>query len=272
MGADRSDRIVLSKPEIAADTWPRRRVVALILLIFGLHVGLLWRFSGTDLALERTPVRDLPFQFVDPVSEEAIERVELQDPTLFLLAGRRGFSGSGWLKMAPFPYQMKIDFEPPLWTEPAVDTLAMVPRVGRDELIPSPPLFAEKPPPTVWEVPLNRQPIVPQPSLVIEGELAGWRLDTTNALPEADKDLVLANCVVQVTVDSDGDVISAVRWSESSSSRMDELAVAFARAARFIPPMEHPPELTFGRLIFRWLAAPGAEQKDLDGKGKSNGD
>jgi len=120
------------------------------------------------------------------------------------------------------------------------------------------PLLDFKPEPKLSEPVL---PLLPafagNSALHIEGELAQGKwlnpVSLTN-WPYAD---VIAPSRVQVLVDVDGDVVSAVLLppdnpGETHYDAADQRALELARAARFSPSSR----LTVGRLIFNWRTVP----------------
>ena len=86
--------------------WSRRRWWTIILLVFGLHVGLIFALGERNASRPR-PVKVARLHLV----AEGGELLALGDPTLFALPHARGFAAPTWL---PAP---RVEFAPFKWTE-----------------------------------------------------------------------------------------------------------------------------------------------------------
>jgi len=244
-----------------ARPWSRRRWWTVILLVFALHVGLIFAFSERKPGAPRQPVQVARLRLV----AERGELLALGDPTLFALPHPRGFAASAWL---PVP---RVAFAPFKWTEsprfltlPAeqlgatflqfmqTNTFApfeMETMPAPEVILPeSPPLFT---PPTKSELSVRGD--LAQRRLLNPPELASW--------PAAD---LLTNSVVRVQVDAAGHVFSPTLVPPGSGSRTaDRRALELARALRFTPQsqpslLSADPQgsLTSGALVFEWHTVP----------------
>jgi hypothetical protein len=191
----------------------------------------------------------------------------LQDPTLFALPHRQGFSGRAWLKVSPVPNRPSDWSEEP-WTLPLCVTRlgalasqqVQTDRLALLRLLPAlEPGWALPDPPPL--------PLAPEQSrLRIEGDLAGYRLLRTLDLPSWQYNDVLTNTGVLVLVNADGRPVSAMLLFTSGYKQADDHALAQARAARFQvsgaagqqsqPPSTPLAHLVRGLLLFEWHTAP----------------
>src|SRR5438132_740951 len=78
--------------------WTRRRWWLLLALVFGMQVGLIFWLSDHSPPRQRAPAR-APGIFL--AGNASSDRFALDDPTLFALPHREGFSGPAWLNTAP---------------------------------------------------------------------------------------------------------------------------------------------------------------------------
>jgi hypothetical protein len=202
------------------------------------------------------------------------EFLALNDPTLFALPHREGFSGMAWLDSPPLTNASFYWTEEPRWLSVSVTDLgATFKRLVTTNLTvwleaaatPEPNLFLP-------QVDMHSR-LETRSSLRIEGVLAQWRALRPFQLPSwparpvsaTDTDL-LTNTVVQLVVDGQGQPRSATLLTSSGSPDADNFALDQARMSRFEPPgglepnaaMRASPlsQLCWGRLIFEWHTLP----------------
>jgi hypothetical protein len=185
------------------------------------------------------------------------EWLALQDPTLFALPHRRGFSGEAWLAIP------SMEFQPAAWSEPArylplqTNTLgagfkSIVARTAFPTIqtirMPEPALRAPN-------VDLSL-PASTRSKLRIEGPLAARRPLVWPELPVQTHVDVLTNTVVQLLVDARGRTVSAVMLRRGSGKKeADDFALGWAKRACFAPAKtagDPSVGLTLGTLIFEW--------------------
>lgn len=235
--------------------WSGRRFIWCVFLLIALQITLIMRFSapapsGPLIPASPTVVRFPPLSTADSNSEW----FNMDDPALFALVSPKGFSGSAWLRLNRFPYQLTNTVEPPRWLE------ASASQFGRDLH-----RFASKDefswiaaaPKSRLQFPNIPQAVAPRvlrPHLRVEGELAGRGIISTMPLPAGDPEKA-SKCAVQVAVNPEGDVISHSLATSSGSAIADQQALNFARSARFAPVEADHATVTFGFLVFHWFAA-----------------
>jgi hypothetical protein len=190
----------------------------------------------------------------------------LSDPALFVLANRRGFSGSAWLQFQTPEY----DLQP--WTEPPRPLELPVSQIGSDLATylrsnsDKPFELAPKPEPQMDVVIPDENLGVARSVLTFEGELARRPLLTPIKLPPWPASEILTSSEVLVGVDANGCVFSSVLAATkgSGSKEADAAALKFAATARFKPlrwtgPGQLPDaesRLHWGRMIFHWHTIP----------------
>jgi hypothetical protein len=233
--------------------WPRRRWFSFVVLVFALHVGLIFALGSRKPVTPRRVEQVPAMQLATRLSEAQL----LEDPTLFALPHSRGFAGASWL---PIP---RIEFPPFRWTEPPrllelpVEQLGVgflryvqTNRAARLGLAPLPAPVPTRLPASETSTPAKRDS-----TFRINGGLADRRwLNAPAELPPQSAADTLTNSVVLVLVDSDGQVISPVLLPPGSGSRRaDDLALELTRGARFTPGGS---DVTLGTLIFEWNTVP----------------
>jgi hypothetical protein len=188
----------------------------------------------------------------------------VEDPTLFALPHRRGFSGAAWLNPP------EIEFHSPDWSELARPLLLDVDALGapfenflQTNSAPAPPSVAVVEPDAASHEPVSIAPRPARSRLRLEGGLAGFELTPLPPLPSWTNTDLMTNSVVQVVVDSRGNTLSAVLLSPDGGLNREagRYALAIARAARFEPPASGMGSdrhgeirLTIGSMIFEWQA------------------
>ncbi len=256
------------KSAIALDVsrWSIRRWLAYILVALAVHVGLIWYF-GQPLPEPSTPAlnRSAIHLAVDPwAAKQLAEWPGLEDPTLFALPSRNGFSGGAWLNFPPMTHQLQDWTEPPQWLGlekvalgRIFDTIASTSSYGA-------PLVADKPMPSpvISDLETINVKIPTQSVCRITGELAQRRLISSMVLPSWGSPDLLTNSVVESLVNADGYPVSSRLLGTSGWTEADDYALNLTREARFQPlPVEERGKnaaFTWGRLIFQWHSVPPA--------------
>lgn len=243
--------------------WSGRRWVGFVILVFGLHVGLIFALGSRKPVTPRHGAPAPALQLATRLSEGQL----LEDPTLFALPHPRSFAGASWL---PVP---RIEFPPFRWTEPPrlmdlpVEQLGLgflrhvqTNRAARLALAPLAAPEAAQLPASETSAPAKRTS-----NYRLNGGLAERRwLNPPPALPAWPAADPLTNSVVLALVDPDGQVVSPVLLPPGSGSRRaDELALELVRAARFTPANG---DAVVGTLLFEWSTVPLAETNSAGAK------
>ena len=187
----------------------------------------------------------------------------LNDPTLFALPHRQGFSGLAWLRIPRPPFRSFEWSEDPRWLQISVQRLGAV--FGRvmepDDQNSLPTLARPVPQLTIGEIPLPRAD-TGRSLLRLEGDLTRRRLSTPIALPSRSSGELLTKSIVQVIVGANGRLASVpiLLPPGSGDKDADDYALRQVKTARFDPVTTSEPgrssnpvtHLTWGRMVFEW--------------------
>lgn len=245
----------MTSSPVESHSWPRRRWLALIVLVLAGQVGFIFWLAAPKIEKPLPPAAG-PMIYLP--SDQTADLPGVSDPTLFVLPNGHGFSGPAWLQFYPATYTL----DP--WTEPPRPLELSIPQLGATlaEFIHTnrPRLFelALKPEPQLDA--LGYLPLEEAPSTFsIQGGVADRPLLSSlklNSWPAAE---ILAPTEVQIAVDAAGRVFSAVLLSPSASAAANASALSLARSARFQPlrsiktqPTVAPEALSWGKIVFRW--------------------
>ena len=250
------------------DRWPRHRWWLLIIVVFAVHVGLIFALGDRRPIVPRPPGPAPELRLAVGSSE----LLALHDPTLFALPHPEGFSAAAWRQISKIEFPRFRWTEPPRWlplpVEQLGDTLRRFVQTNtfarvEFETLPAPQL-------ALPEARLEMPPVT-RSALRVTGDLAERRLLTTLELPSRPGADLLTNSVVQLLVDTAGNVLSHKLLRSDSGAKdrdqqeADQRALELAKAARFSPL---PPSgkaaasplgrLSLGTLIFEWHTVPRA--------------
>lgn len=211
--------------------WSRRRWTAVFLLIFGLQLGLIFWLG--ERGNQPRPPAQTGFSYRMAQSTNA-EWLSLNDPTLFALPHREGFSGQAWLETPNLPTPLYDWNEPTNWLGLAAASPGAA--LGRF-LFEHPTPFVPPPADTAPDLALPRlwsAAGFPTASvLVLEGDAADRRLLTPSPLPSWTNSELLEETRVQAMVNHRGMVISTALLASSGHAAADQFALDQARTARF---------------------------------------
>lgn len=180
------------------------------------------------------------------------------DPTLFALANESGFSGRAWLRQ-PRPEHSLNDWqEAPRWLQMPLNRFTDEFReLARTNPVQS-AAAVEQPPARIVALELAAPSAPGASSLMPDPTLARRGLNAMPSLPGWTSAEVLANSVVQVVVNAQGEVMSARLVSGSGMKPADQHALELASALRFKPlggelgKSSSNAGLSVGNLTFRW--------------------
>jgi len=246
--------------------WLAGRWWAAVVLMFAALIGLdLW-LEDRSPPVPRKPASAPEFRLIDNQSAPGLW-LALEDPTLFALPHRQDFSGAAWMQMPPMEFRAADWSEPARWLPLAAPELgAAFSNFVKTNPVPSFPTLVMLEPEPMYSESFPPAPARSASSLRIEGGLAKRRLLSPLLLPSWTYADLLTNSVVQLLVDAQGDVVSAVLLPPGSNLLdADQCALALAKAARFGPAVAAParPEdpsagLAIGTLVFQWQTLPAA--------------
>ena len=253
----------MSSTSVEPRPWPQRRWWVFVVLVFGVHLGLIFWLSDKAVVHPRPP-GSVPSLHL--AGNAAADLLALSDPTLFALPHRQGFSGLAWLNIPQPPFRSFDWPEGPRWLQLSVQRLGAAFDRSSETADFNPPASPARPEPELTLAEVGPLPSAPAHSkLRLEGDLARRRLITPIELqPQRHTDL-LTDSVVQIVVNSEGWPISVpVLLSSSGSKEADDHALRLARTARFDTIISGGPgkvtnplaDLTWGRMIFEWQTVP----------------
>jgi hypothetical protein len=238
----------------------------LVTAVFALQVAAVFWLGGRSLPAAANPSW---VPIVRPTFEGGgSEWLALNDPTLFVLPHREGFSGEAWittLPEVPRPVWAGTNsFRP--WESPPKDLGSAFREYMRTNVFSSPDLLAGPEPELVLPAVLSEPPLVTESTLSISGELAERPLMNPPAVPGWTNATLLTNTVVEVAVDAAGvPQAAALLPPGSGNPKADEFALVAARGLRFEPirarrrgaAEKMSTSLSFGTVIFQWATLPG---------------
>lgn len=245
----------MNAAQAESQSWPRRRWLTLIALVFAAHVGLIFLF-GEKAEIVPRPVTNVPTL---KLANDSDELLALNGPTLFALPNLKDFASYVWLKM-PDVKQPSFRFtESPRWLPLSAENLG----VTFSQFMQTNYFLGYqlnfKPPPELSEPVLPVESALSQNStLQIGGELAQRKLLNEINPPSLPFNDVILPSKVQALVDTGGNVVSVVLLESSGLDTADQRALEIARAARFAPATS----LTVGQMIFNWRTIPMTTTND----------
>jgi TonB family protein len=242
--------------------WSRRRWWGLVALVFVVQLGLIFWLGDTVPIRPRPAAPAFTFKLAGNASAELLA---LNDPTLFALPHRQGSAGPP-SQRTPRPEANSFQ-----WPEPTNSFLLAVGQLGAVFS-----RFIETNEFNSLQLPANLKPTLTLPdlpplaisaeqsTLLLEGDLAQWRLITPLSLRSWPNPDILTDSVVRIAVDSEGRPVSPTLLSSSGSVAADQHALELARAARFEPVRRNPADpalkpasdLSLVRMVFRWHTLP----------------
>jgi hypothetical protein len=256
--------------------WSRGRFLSIVGVLFVVQVGLILLFSDRSRLLPPLSAPSVRYRAMGASvgEDQLIRQFFVGDPAVFPLPNPHGFSGQGWLSARPSTYKEEIQLEPQLWLDLDSNRLrsdfpvlpisvlqfmsGVVARLGTNfPALPagSSPNFSglaeqrtrrEEP----WPVFLASEIVPAQSVFRLEGGLNDRLLGGVPALRSWPSEKLLANSVVQIAVDSVGEVIATKLGASCGLAEADTEAVATARALRFRPTPSAGTQ--WGEAIFQW--------------------
>jgi hypothetical protein len=243
--------------------WSRRRWWLAILFVIAFQISLVCLLEKHST---EAPSKKISTPRVQLRPDLSLELFVVNDPTVFVLPHRNGFSGEAWLNELP-----PLKFQPPDWTEPAFALPLTIGDVGGNfaEFIranASPPFETIATIETVPSVP-TLYPVELEPaktSLKIDGPLLQRRMLVPPSLPTWPSAELVTNSLVQLLVDAQGTTISAVLLSPGlrlkTQLEADARALDLAKGAQFEPAAS----ATVGTMIFLWATQAPAGTNSLE--------
>src|SRR5882724_1446535 len=235
--------------------WPLHIWLMLVALVFVAHVAAVFIFGEHKFPAPR-PVTNVPQL---QLANNSSELLTLDDPTLFALPRAGDLASIGLQTPAVSPPAFRWSEAPHLLPLSAETLGATFVQFMQTNVFAGSQLNF-KPQPKLNSPAVIFQPAFAENStLQIEGDLVQRKLLDEIVLSNWPYPDVIAPSRVQVLVDADGNVVSAVLLPSNNSLKnqtgyddANKRALELARDARFAPA----PHLTIGRMIFNWRTVP----------------
>ena len=248
MNAESAELQRLPEPLPAAG-WGWNKFGAVIVLAFAAHLAFVF-LLGTKKPVAPRAVRNVPvFQLTEPGSD----LIRLTDPTLFALPHPEDYLAAAESLLPAVLTNVFGYTEPPafLMPDPAAWGAAFNAFMQTKRSEAFRPSF--KPEPQLVMPRLAMESAMPQHSTWrMAGQITGRRILNLHNAPTLTLNDVIGPSHVQLLVDQDGNVASAVLLESSGYDAADQQALDLARTLRFAPA----DRIMFGRLIFNWHTVP----------------
>lgn len=246
------------RPHPAPARWDARRWALVAALIFVLEVSLVhvlsWRPEATLPPFHRETT--LRFASDPALASRLRDLVWLPDAAQLATVNPHGFTAPLWRDTPPPALPAGDLGASPRWQEIPLASAGSVAefalRAPLPRLVVATPLR-----PARRGVRVEGAVLAPKSLLDVRGDLAGRRVVHVPDLPVWPLDDILRPSEVQVLVNAEGDVLSALLQPPGSGlAEADAKAVELAQQVLFAPLNDDPGRLTWGRLRFRWASAP----------------
>ncbi len=230
--------------------WTWHRWVAVVALIFGAQVGLVWCLSAPPTSPRSVADEPVVRALVDRrANERLLDSIGASDPAIFALGSPRGFS-SAWIGFTPVSPRSADWSEPDRYAGLETNALGEAFRRYVQEDSSKPRVRLEKPASAVATPQLPTAAFANESTLAVGGDLSRRVLAVPLKLPAWPHTELLAPTAVQVLVNSEGMVLSARLLQSSGLAIADRLALELARGSQFQPAADN--RMTFGNLLFNW--------------------
>jgi TonB family protein len=254
-------------PILQPGAWTPGRFWTVTLFLFILQVGLIWTSAERERKPSALPAPDFAVRLLGRPAEQDQLATALfaADPTLFQAPSRRGFSGRAWMMTSSPEYHAGEADAPGVWLSLNAgdwkpESLSTTPQ-DEATLALAPPPATEFEPEAMF---LDPDPSPESSAVRIEGGLARRPLAApVTHLPAQPGVQLLGDTIVQMAVDSAGQVVSARLIGNSGSLAADATALAVARTLRFEPGLDPRMAAAWGEAVFSWqtVEPPGAAAK-----------
>jgi hypothetical protein len=234
--------------------WTQRRFWWVVMALCVVQAGLITLFGEREHGITR-PVRG-PGHFRllgnDLTADQLSKIFFATDPTVFTLPSLHGFSERAWLHLPEQTYEAPGEKEAPACLALDASRLGedISPLTRAESFLPFSLADQRGPELEPWPVFLAPETLRTQSRFEIQGELAGRQLDAPADLPSWPSPQLLTNSVVQIAVDSAGQVIASRLLTRSRLAEADSKALELTRRLRFKPVASPVP--VWGKAVFEW--------------------
>ncbi|MBI3875274.1 MAG: hypothetical protein HY300_04815 [Verrucomicrobia bacterium] len=258
-------------PQTDLVRWSRNRWCVAVVFLFILQLVLVVMLAGPLPGAAVFRERGVTARIVlgAQANQQLLDSLGLADPALFVRVSRSGFSGAAWLNVSQQEYRLQEWTEPVPWMDRSTAHLGgafqQFARTNRPPAV----AIADKP----VELPVasvaGASSAGNESSFRVEGPLRARPLVQTARPRSFTNNDVLADTVVQVLVNSDGQIFSprlltASVVKDPVQRAADQYALDLTREFRFqpLPKSAAPNSMTDGTLVFHWnTLAPASASK-----------
>jgi len=244
----------MNGPPMEPSGWTRGRFWRVVGVLCIVQAGLILLFAERGLRPSRMAPAPGHFRLLGrPLTADQLTKTFFAtDPTVFPLPSLHGFSERAWMRLPARQFEAPSEMEAPAWlTLDAARLGTDFPPLKRDKsALPFSLTDQRGPELDPWPVFLAPELVRTRSLFEIQGELAGRQLNAPAELPAETNAQLLAKSVVQIAVDSAGQVIAARLLARSGSVEADSNALDKARRLRFRPVPSPTP--VWGKAVFEW--------------------
>lgn len=251
--------------------WSAGRWTFVVAFLFLVQALLAWRLSDASPRVVREESRRITSRLVPPVvSPDLAALLQLNNPTLFVLPSREGFSGRAWLEVKPLQHRSPGWSNPPQWLAlKPEELLADFARFGATNQPGRASVSDRLSRPQPARVALSDAfRLAPETRVTLSGEVSLGDLLVPFELPVVEHGGLLTPTVVSILVDQRGRVFQASLASggSSGSPAADRLALEKIRGLQFVVDPRISPsrddrdfeQLRRARVIVQWWTRPPA--------------
>ena len=241
--------------------WTRRRFWSVTCILFAAQAGLIMLFGGGGRLGAGASLTPSHIHLLEePVTADQLSKIFFaSDPAVFPELSAHGFSGTAWLNAPEQQAEVSGRTEDPAWLALKPAQLGTnFPSLNRVKSPAASDDLADKQgaAPEPWPVFLTPETFRTNSAFELRGQLAARQLNAPGELRSWPSAQVLSNTIVQIAVNSAGQVVSARLRERSGLADADTNALAEARQLRFRPSPSPAP--VWGEAVFEWQTAEPA--------------
>lgn len=255
----------MNSEQLQRESWTGRGWLGFVIVIFAMQLAATFLLANRSKTSKPKSVSTAPTLIA---AQLPAELAELENPTIFALPSRNGFSGAAWLDFSFVHHEAADWTEPPRWLALPANELGMAfKQLIRPDSKPSEIAQKIEPEISLPRLPAPDAELSLRSTFRVEGPLANRSLMEAFKLSSQTNANLLTNSIVQVIVNPAGFTWSANLLTSSGDKKADDDALALSKAARFEPllpsQMKNNGGLTFGKIIFDWHTTTLSETNSL---------
>ena len=249
---------------VEAGGWSGRRFWLNVLAVGVLHVLVLASVGGRPAEVRVAGPAGFSLRWLDwdTTPDRVAMRLGVSDPSLFATPGARSLGSVAWRRTG-HPVGASVGWnEAPLWLEVSTNWFRELPAFDRESGAELRAVDA-RPLPEVSEVEVAPVPMAARSEMELDAALAARGLRESAIVPSINHTNLLDNPVrLEITVDADGLVFSAIVFSSSGWRPADDRALKLVKGLRFKPlegagSRPSSAERQWGQVRVRWHSVNG---------------